>query len=265
MTNDRNTTIRWALVTGATRGIGLALAKGLAQRGYGLILVARSEEGLKRTAQELLKEGAVAVEYAAIDLTASGAAERLHELYGEWRVEVVVNNAGTFIYRDLTECEGERVEQILALHIVATTELCRLFGRSMATRGVGYILNMSSYAAWVSVGGLGLYSATKSYVERMSYALRDELRERGVSVTVALPAGVATDLYGLPEVWQRRGVRLGVLMTPERVAERCLKGMYRGRRRVVPGVTNRVMRPVVSHLPGWVRRVLRKKTVGFQK
>lgn len=265
MTTDRNTTIRWALVTGATRGIGLALAKGLAQRGYGLILVARSEEGLKRTAQEMLKEGTPAVEYSPIDLAASGAAERLHELYGEWRVEVVVNNAGTFIYRDLAECEGERVEQILALHIVATTELCRLFGGDMAERGVGYILNMSSYAAWVSVGGLGLYSATKSYVERMSYALRDELRERGVSVTVALPAGVATDLYGLPEVWQRRGVRLGVLKTPERIADRCLEGMFRGRRRVVPGVINRVMRPVVSHLPGWVRRVLRKKTVGFQK
>ncbi|MBO5661949.1 MAG: SDR family NAD(P)-dependent oxidoreductase [Tidjanibacter sp.] len=265
MTNDRNSSIRWALVTGATRGIGLALARGLAHRGYGLILVARSEEGLQQAAHQLRKEGAVAVEYTPIDLAASGAAERLHRLYGEWLVDVVVNNAGTFVYRDLVECNGGRVAHIVGLHIVATTELCRLFGASMARRGKGFILNMSSYAAWVSMGGLGLYGATKSYVERMSYSLRDELRESGVSVTVALPAGVATDLYGLPDVWQRRGVRLGVLMTPERVAERCLEGMFRGRRRVVPGLMNRVMRPIASHLPTWVRRVLRNKTVGFQK
>ena len=155
MTNDRNSSIRWALVTGATRGIGLALARGLAHRGYGLILVARSEEGLQQAAHQLRKEGAVAVEYTPIDLAASGAAERLHRLYGEWLVDVVVNNAGTFVYRDLVECNGERVAHIVGLHIVATTELCRLFGASMARRGKGYILNMSSYAAWVSMGGIG--------------------------------------------------------------------------------------------------------------
>lgn len=267
MEQSRPINNRWALLTGASRGIGLELARGLIPRGYGLIIVARGEEGLHRAETFLRAEGARDVVTFALDLTATGAPEQLYRecVTRGLEIEVLVNNAGLFFFRDTVDVESGRVEQILALHIGATTSLCRLFARDMRARGRGYILNMSSYASWVPLAGLGLYAATKSYVRDFSYALRDELRESGVRVTVALPAGVATDLYGLPEHYQRMGLRWGVLMTPERVAHKVLRALFRGRRKVTPGVVNRVVLPLLRHLPWWAKRVIRKKTLGIQK
>lgn len=257
----------WALLTGASRGIGLELARGLAARGYSLVLVARGVAGLNEARESLLAEGAKEVVTIAADLTAEGAAQSLYEECRErsLEVEVLVNNAGMFIYRNVCDVESERVSRIIGLHVTAATELCRLFGRDMCERGRGYILNISSYASWLPLGGLSLYAATKAYLREFSYALRDEVIDRGVRVSVATPAGVATDLYGLPERYQRVGLRLGVLLSPEKVAQRCLRGVFRGRRRVALGVMYRVLIPLLRHLPKGIKRWVRKKNIRFSK
>ncbi len=256
----------WVVLTGASRGIGLELALGLISRGYRrFILVARGEEGLCSARERLLGAGAEEVTTFAIDLAESDSAQRLYEACRECEVEVLVNNAGCFAYRDLCDVEPERVAAILQLHITATTMLCRLFARDMRTRGRGYILNMSSYASWLPMSGLSLYAPTKAYVREFSYALREELRDCGVSVTVAVPAGVATDLYGLSERYQRLGVRLGVLLTPEKVARKCLSGMFADRRRVALGWGYRVLIPLLRHLPKGVKKLIKEKTLVFQK
>ncbi len=258
---------RWALLTGASRGIGLELARGLAAMGYCLALVARGEEGLLAARERLLSDGAREVVTFALDLAERDAPQRLYEecIGRGLEVGVLVNNAGMFAYRELCDMEPERVERMLALHIGATTCLCRLFARDMRTRGRGYILNMSSYASWLPMSGLSLYAPTKAYIREFSYALREEMRDCGVSVTVAVPAGVATDLYGLAEQYQRLGVRLGVLLTPERVAQKCLRGMFRGRRRVALGWGYRVLIPLLRHLPRGIKKLIRRKTLVFQK
>ena len=258
--------IRWAVVTGASRGIGFHLAAGLVARGYGVVIVARSKEALEKS-QRVLEEQGGKVVALEMDLSAKGAPRRLYEECQArgLEVEVLVNNAGMFAYKDLVDCSEERVGQMVALNVEATTELCHLFARDMRSRGRGYILNMSSYASWLPLAGLGLYGASKSYLRELSYALRDELRESGVSVTVALPGGVATELYGLSERYRRLGVRLGVLKRPESVASRALRRMFAGRRRVGPGGMYRAMIPILRHLPRWAKKSLRKKTLGFQK
>lgn len=258
----------WALLTGASRGIGFELARGLVVRGYRrVVLVARSSEGLGVAREQLLAEGAEEVVTLAIDLAERGAAQRLYdECAGRGlEVEVLVNNAGCFAYRDVCDVETERVGQMLSLHVEATTLLCRLFARDMRTRGRGYILNISSYASWFPLAGLSLYAPTKAYVREFSYALREELRDYGVGVTVAVPAGVATDLYGLPKHYQRLGVRLGVLSTPRRVASRCLAGLFRGRRSVGLGMFYRALMPLLRHLPHGVKKLIKRKTLVFQK
>lgn len=267
MTNEMKSAGRWAVVTGGTRGIGLELAKGLIQRGYNLLIVGRSESHLTEAVALLRSLGRGEVVGLQMDLSAHDAARRLHEecLARAMEVEVLVNNAGLFAYCDLADMEPEMAERMLMLHVVTATGLCRLFGEEMRTRGCGYILNVSSYAAWLPLAGLSVYSATKSYLRDFSRALGEELRDSGVTVTALLPAGVATELLGLSERYLQLGVRLGVLMRPERVATVALKGLFAGRRRVVPGWANRAILPIVRHLPRWVRRVLRKKTVGFQK
>ena len=256
----------WVVLTGASRGIGFELARGLLSRGYRrFVLVARGRDGLCGAREQLLAEGAEEVVTFAMDLAESGSAQRLYDACREYEVEVLVNNAGSFVYRDLCDVEPEMVGQLLGLHVEATTMLCRLFARDMRARGRGYILNVSSYASWLPLAGLSLYAPTKAYVREFSYALREELRDCGVSVTVAAPAGVATDLCGISERHQRLGVRCGVLATPRRVAKRCLAGVFRGRRTVALGTIYRVLVPILRHLPRCIKKLIWRETLVFQK
>ncbi|MFQ8826895.1 MAG: SDR family NAD(P)-dependent oxidoreductase [Alistipes sp.] len=109
---------------------------------------------------------------------------------------------------------------MLRLHVRTTTLLCHYFGRSMQARGRGYILNMSSMSAWMPFPGISVYAATKSYLRTLSLAIRNELYDRGVRVTAVCPGAVATGLYNLSERYQRLALRLGIMMTPERLARK---------------------------------------------
>lgn len=256
-----------ALITGATKGIGLAFASELARSGCRLVIVARGEELLHSVAERLRAEGAVEVIPLVCDLSVAGSAEWL---YGECRrrglaIDLLINNAGMFAYCDQMTMTEERVAKMLQLHVVATTELCRLFGADMSERGRGAIVNLSSYAANMAWPGLAVYSATKGYIDMYTRALGREMSERGVRVLSVMPAGVATDLYGLPKKWQHRAVRWGVLWSAERVARGSLRALYRGRMRYVPGAVNRLLQPIVRHLPKCVISFLRRRTLVFQK
>ena len=166
-----------ALITGATKGIGLAFASELARSGTRLVIVARGEELLCSVAERLRAEGAAEVVPLVCDLSVSGSAG---VLYGECRrrgleVDLLINNAGMFAYCDQTKMTDERVAKMLQLHVVATTELCRLFGSDMAQRGRGAIVNLSSYAANMAWPGLATYSATKGYIDMYTRALGREM------------------------------------------------------------------------------------------
>ena len=110
-----------------------------------------------------------------------------------------------------------------------------------------------------------LYSASKSYLRGFSVAFAKEVREQNIRVTAVCPAGVATDLYGLPPRWQRIGLRLGVLITPDSCARRALKALWRGRRCCVPGWWNRLFIPFCRLMPMCVLRVARKYTMKLQR
>lgn len=267
MARHRNTYWHWALVTGATSGIGLAFARELARGGCNLAIVARNQQRLNIVAEQLRAEGAPKVVPIVCDLSKPDSAESLYKECQQLpsEIDLVVNNAGMFAYCDMAKMSPERIEQFVALHIVATTTLCRLFAASMAKRGSGAIINLSSFAANMAWPGLGMYSATKAYINNFSVALAREVRSQGVRVLSVTPAGVATDLYGLPSGLQRRALRWGVLMSAESVARKSLRALRRGKRRYTPGVTNRLMRPIVGVMPEGIISLLRRKTIAFQK
>jgi short-subunit dehydrogenase len=203
-----------------------------------------------------------------IDLSGPDAARRLHSWCEAEDIapEVVVNNAGIFSYNDIVVTDPVRIEAMVGLHVAAVSMVCRLFGSDMARLGRGgYILNMSSYAAWMPWPGLALYSASKAYIRSFSIALGAELRGSGVSVTAVLPAGVTTGLYGLSPRLQDIGRRLGLLMTPERVARLALRAMFRRRRRCIPGFAMRLLLPLVCILPPCVIRFARRRTLQYQR
>ena len=165
----------------------------------------------------------------------------------------------------MTESSPERIEQLIGLHVVTPTLTCRLYGAEMVRRGHGRILNMSSYSIWMPLPGLALYSASKDYLKNFSRAFAKEVREHGVTVTAVCPAGVATDLYGLPRNLQRFGCRIGVLITARKCARQALRAMFRGRKVFVPAGWVRIFVPILSMLPRPITDFARRHTMRFQK
>lgn len=262
-----NARVDWALVTGASSGIGLAIAEKLAAMGYNLVLVAIDGAGLREADRSIEERFRVKSRYVEMDLARPESAGKLHDWCAAQMIEpvILVNNAGIFIYNDVVDTSAARIETILNLHVLTTTMLARLFAADMVKRGRGYILSLSSYSAWMPWPGLALYSATKIYIRNFSRSLAAELRGTGVTATTVLPAGVTTDLYGLSAGLQRLGKNLGILLTPARTAEIALAAMFRGRKQYIPGALMRVLLPMVKTLPGWMVRFARRKTLRFRK
>lgn len=260
----------WALVTGAGTGIGRSFALRLATAGYDLVLVGQTTATLERVRDEIAAADATArrqVRILTMDLARTEASD---ELYAAVRamgidIDVLVNNAGIFSFRDILQTPPERIERMILLHDMTLSKNCLAFGRDMAARGRGWILNMSSFSIWMPFPGMALYTATKAYVRTFSVAFAKEMAERGVRVTAVCPAGVATDLYGLTPRWQRIGLRLGVLISADACARRALRALWRGRRTVVPDWWNRAFIPLCKLLPMWLIRPLRRHTMQFQK
>lgn len=216
-----------ALVTGASAGIGRCYARRLAGLGYNLVIVSRDGDRLNELADELRGTYCISVMVVVMDLARERAAYELYDLVKSEGIEVdvLVNNAGMFSFLDILKTPTERISRLLLLHDMTLTLNCRLFGEDMARRGGGHILNMSSFSIWMPFPGLSLYSASKSYVKSFSVAFSKEVQELGIKCTAVCPAGIATDLYGLPADWQRFGVRIGVLMTTDRCAKKGLRAM----------------------------------------
>lgn len=259
----------WALITGAGSGIGRCFAHRLAGLGYNLALAGLTPENIIRTATEVgVAYPRITVRNLAIDLARPEASQELFD----WtqaegiRVDVLVNNAGIFSFCDLLRTPDQRIAQIILLHDLTATLNCRRFAAEMVRRGVrGHILNMSSFSLWMPFPGLSLYSASKAYLRSFSVAFAKEVHEHGLRVTAVCPAGVATDLYGLPPRWQRIGLRLGVLISADCCARRGLRALWRGRRTMVPDWWNRIWIPLCKILPLWALRPVRKHTMQFQK
>ncbi len=257
-----------ALVTGAGSGIGRCYALRLAALGYDLLLAGNRREPLEAVAAEVRTAARDCdVRVVTIDLARVEAAAELWDAVRREGVEidVLINNAGIFSFRDILQTPPERIERILLLHALTNTQLCRLAAADMVRRGCrGHILNMSSYSLWMPFPGLSLYSASKAYVRSFSVAFSKEVQEHGIRVTAVCPAGVATDLYGLTPRWQRIGLRLGVLISADACARRGLRALWRGRRCIVPDWWNRAWIPLCKILPMWVLRPLRRFTMKFQ-
>lgn len=256
-----------ALVTGASTGIGRCYAEQLAALGYNLIIVSRDGELLNKAAREITDTHGVKVSVLAKNLATLTAAEELFE----WTkseghtIDVLINNAGMFSFCDILDTPTERIKETILLHDVTNTMLCKLFAADMASRGGGHILNMSSYSIWMPWPGLSLYSASKAYLKSFSVAFAKEVREKKVYVTAVCPAGIATDLYGLSKKWQKIGLNIHALSTPQFCARRGLNSLWRRRRSVVPDWWMRLLIPILEYLPMFILRWMRGFTKKWQK
>ncbi len=256
-----------ALITGASSGIGLAYAHELAQRGYDLILVSNQEVEIHQTATDIHQRWHVTTHPIHSDLTANDACQDIYNWCKERdiQVDLLINNAGVFFFNDIINTSHQRVNTMLQLHIIATTQLTHLFATDMAQRKKGHILNMSSLSAWVKFPGISSYNASKAYILSLSNTLYHELREHGVSITAVCPGAIDTGLYGLSPYWRRIAVRLGVSMPPEIMAHKAINRTLRGKKTYTPGIINHIALPFLKHLPSWIIRLIRPRIQQFMK
>ncbi|MEA2403472.1 MAG: uncharacterized protein QOE08_119 [Thermoleophilaceae bacterium] len=226
-----------ALVTGASSGIGEAFARGLAERGHGLTLVARRADRLEKLAADLRNEHGVRVEVVPADLTDPAARDQMAEAIegNGLAVEVLVNNAGFGIYNPLHASDRDRELEQLRILVEAPVDLTARYLPGMLERGRGAIVNISSVSAFQALPGNGTYAAAKSYVLMHSEALREEVRDRGVTVTAVCPGPVTSEFTETSEPLFAHDVPKLLWVSPERVAKDGLAGVERGRRKVIPG------------------------------
>jgi short-subunit dehydrogenase len=241
-----------ALVTGASSGIGAAIAKELASRGYSIALVARREERLRSLATDLTSEHGVAAEAISCDLGDPDERDRLaDELRGRGRsVEVLVNNAGFGHQADFATSPRERMVEMVRLNVEAVVDLTSRFMGPMVDRGRGTVINIASTAAFQPLPGSAVYAASKSFVLSFSEAIRTELRGSGVTVTAVCPGPVKTEfteVAGVGGVEERTPG--AVWMSAEDIARHAVDGAAKDRRVVVPGALNRATALAGQHSP----------------
>lgn len=230
---------RWALVTGASMGIGEAFARALAARGMNVVLCARSADRLAALAEELQTEHGVRAAVVAADLARPGTAARAWaEASRERVIHLLVNNAGFGLHGRFDQAPMERQSEMVALNCTALLELAHLALGEMRTRGSGAIVNVGSVAAFQPVPMKAVYAATKAFVLSLTQALVEENRGSGVRILCVSPGPTPTGFQAVAGSRVREG-QVGVLRAEE-VVDAALAALDAGKTHVAPGLANRV-------------------------
>ena len=224
-----------ALVTGASSGIGAAIARLLAQHGANLVLVARRKDALERLADELRPNAGIAVTVRPADL--ADEAERITlgaEMSG---VDILINNAGLGVYGPFADAAWPRLRQMLDVDVVALTHLTHLALPAMRRAGWGRIMQVASTAGFQPVPSYAAYAAGKAQVLSFGVALAYELRGSGVSCTTLCPGVTETEFFGVAGQQLNRFGRMSVMSAAE-VARIGVDAMLRRKPVVVAGRAN---------------------------
>ncbi|MFJ4433069.1 SDR family NAD(P)-dependent oxidoreductase [Pseudomonas sp. NPDC089395] len=244
---------RYAMITGASSGLGLALAEALARRGRSLILVARHRETLEPVAMELTQRFGVEVLFRACDLSQplrlSGFVLELEE--GERRIDLLVNCAGQRTYGPFLAHEWADEQDLLEVNILAMSRLCHAIGNLMAVQGGGQILNVAGLAAVAPGPWMATYSASKAYVLSFTEALREELKPTGIKVSVLCPGPVRSARRHIPRLDGSSRC-----LSPEEVALYTVRALAKNRSLIMPLRRNRWLAFAPRLLPRWLSRKL---------
>ena len=232
------------LVTGATSGIGEALAKEFARNGHDVVVVSRDSEHVKETSARIAEEFGVQTLGLDMDLTADGAEERLREELERRgiEIEILVNNAGRGERGSFHEIPWEDHLEVIRLNIESLTKLTHLFLPQFLERGHGRILNLGSIAGFQPGPLLAVYHATKAFVVSFSEAVAEEIRDSEVTLTCLCPGPTDTEFFSRADANESRVAQTdSMLQDPAEVAENAYKALMKGERVHISGGMNKAL------------------------
>lgn len=235
---NKATNLGTAVVTGATGGVGASYALGLAQRGYALLLVGRSQDALQALADSISKATGQKVEIAAHDLADAADLSKLTaRLSDDASITLLANLAGVAKFNAFTTIAESKIDQTIAVNVTAFTQLCRAVAPRFAERGQGTIVNFASVLAFRPWAEFNVYNATKAYVVALSQSLQAEFQEKGVLVQVVAPPATATPF------WAEAGFSFENLppkavMKPEDLVAAALVGLDKREQWVLPSLAD---------------------------
>jgi len=230
------------VITGASSGIGRALAKTFARKGHAVLAVARRKERLEELAREAAGERAAPISVLALDITAPDAPQAVLEeavrVFG--KVHVLINNAGMSPYQEFRELRIDHLRRILALNVRALAELCHCFLPHMLAHGEpSRLVNVSSVGGYAPLPKLSVYTGSKHFVRVFTNLLRREYRRTNVRVCGLYPGGTLTEFPPLAGQKPKPIASIG-MHTPEQVAKIAYPAILAGRRVIIPGLMNQL-------------------------
>ncbi|MCL1867956.1 MAG: SDR family oxidoreductase [Paludibacter sp.] len=240
-----------ALISGASSGIGLELAKIHAAAGGNLVLVARNVQKLNELSEEFSSKFGVEVAVIGKDLTQPNAAQ---EVYNEvvkqgLQIDFLINNAGFGDNHAFADADRAKIDDMISLNIRALTDLMLLFLPEMIKRGSGKILNTASVAAYMSGPYMATYCATKSYVLSLSNAIAREVKKSGVTVTAVCPGPTDSQFWKVSEMENSKYLKKIKLPSAAYVAKVAYKAMLKGKATVIPCWWNKAMVGAIRLMP----------------
>ena len=230
---------KWAVITGASSGIGAEFARELSKQGMNLVLTARREDKLNELAEELASRDGTKNLVIPLSLLEADAPKQLFDKVKEEGivVDLLINNAGFGYVGTIGETDSKRMAEMIQLNVAALTELSYLFLPEMMERQEGAILNVASVASYQPIAYMPVYAASKAYVLHFSEALWAEARDRNVTVMALCPGTTRTDFFdvaGVKEGWLARNRSQSV----QQVVAAAMKGLRKKRSHIVPGWIN---------------------------
>ena len=242
----------YALITGASKGIGKTIAEELASKKFDILLIARTENTLQEVAAAISTKYNVKADYLPIDLSTTNAAQNIFNWCKEknYAVQVLVNNAGYGLSGAIEKYTVEENNQMINVNINSLVSLCHLFLPVFKQQPQAYILNIASTTAYQAIPLLSIYAACKAFVVSFSRGLHHELKGTSVSVTCVSPGSTDTDFPHRANVSQKvLDTAKKVQMSPQAVAKIAVKSMLSGRKEVIVGTLNKIGAFMVWLLP----------------
>ncbi|MFA0964321.1 SDR family NAD(P)-dependent oxidoreductase [Roseivirga sp. BDSF3-8] len=230
--------MNYALITGASGGIGAAMARRLAEEGLNVLLVARSEDKLRELKAEIREEFRVGVEYLPLDLLEEGAVDTLLDWChaNEYFVRILINNAGVGEWGPFEEKDLQSQLSMMHLNQDVMVSLTHAFLEKMHTFSSAHILNVGSTASYQPIPFFAVYAATKAFVLSFTRALRHELRRSPINVSCLCPGPTDSDFFSRAGFISKQAN--SIMMAPEAVADIAIKGLFKSKAVIVPGFSN---------------------------